>query len=62
MKIKVTTTFLDGRDRFEAGDVRTVPNEDADRFINAGWAEPAEGVTLKVNDVIQRTTTEVVNG
>lgn len=57
MKIHCLTTFLDGPDRFEAGDVRTVDDERAARFIDAGWAhadgaEPqpaAEGaVTLNI--------------
>ena len=42
MRIKVLTTFLDGRDKFYVDDVRTVPDEDGARFINAGWAV-AEG-------------------
>lgn len=37
-RIHCTTTFLDGRDRFEAGDVRSVETERAERFISAGWA------------------------
>ena len=43
MRIHILTTFLDGRDRFEAGDKRTVPDADAQRFIAAGWARPADG-------------------
>jgi len=43
MKIECNTAFLDGRDRFEAGDVRTVPDEAAARFIAAGWATPFGG-------------------
>jgi hypothetical protein len=42
MKIHCTTTFLDGRDRFEAGETRVVDAERAKRFIAAGWAS-AEG-------------------
>lgn len=42
MRIKCLTTFLEGRDRFEAGDVRTVPDADAARFIAAGWAAAAD--------------------
>ncbi len=39
MRIKVLTTFLDGRDKFHADDVRTVEDEEAaQRFIAAGWA------------------------
>lgn len=43
MKIKVLNTFLDGRDRFEADDVRTVPDEDGARFCAAGWATDISG-------------------
>lgn len=59
MRIHCTTTFLHDRDRFEAGDTRTVSDEDAVYFIGNGWAteiggEPApsvEGeVTLSVNN------------
>lgn len=38
MRITCTTTFLHGRDRFEAGDVRTVSDDDARYFIGNGWA------------------------
>ena len=43
MKIEVLTTFLDGRDRYETGDVRTVPDEAGARFVAAGWAKDAAG-------------------
>lgn len=36
--IVCTTTFLDGRDRFEAGETRVVEDERADNFIAQGWA------------------------
>lgn len=38
MRIMVHTTFLDGRDRFESGEVRSVPDADGKRFIDNGWA------------------------
>ena len=43
MKIEALTTFLDGRDRFELGDVRTVSDEDGARFCAAGWAKDISG-------------------
>lgn len=61
MKIHCLTTFLDGTDRFEAGDTRTVDDERAARFIAAGWAcipgsdpvAPASGdVTLNVQNAV----------
>lgn len=52
MKIICTTTFLDGRDRFEAGEVRVVDDAAGARFIAAGWArEPgAEAVAAAMGD------------
>lgn len=41
MKIECTTTFLDGTSRYEAGDIRTVPDEMAHKFIALGWATQA---------------------
>lgn len=43
MKIEVTTTFLDGADRFEAGDQRTVPDERGAVFVKNGWAKDLAG-------------------
>ncbi len=45
MKIEALSTFLDGRDRFEAGDIRTVPDADGARFCAAGWAKDISGTT-----------------
>lgn len=44
MRIVCLTTFLDGRDRYEEGDVRTVSDVDGQRFVDQGWAS-ADGVT-----------------
>lgn len=44
MKIKVLTTFLEGRDRFEKDDERTVSDEDGARFVENGWARDLAGV------------------
>ena len=35
--------FLNGADRFEEGDIRTVPDVDGLRFVAAGWAEDIAG-------------------
>jgi hypothetical protein len=43
MKIEALVTFLDGRNRFEFGDVRTVPDEYGARFCAAGWAKDITG-------------------
>ena len=60
MRIACTTTFLHGRDRFEAGDVRSVSGDDARLFIGNGWAAevgigvaepaPAGDTTLTINN------------
>lgn len=61
MKITCTTTFLDGPDRFEKGDQRTVDDERGAYFIKHGWAhvagsapgEAASGdVTLDVQNAV----------
>ncbi len=43
MKIEVLTPFLDGTDRFEAGDIRTVSDERGTLFVALGWAKDVEG-------------------
>lgn len=55
MKIKVITTFRDGRDLFEAGSVPTVAKQDGMRFVIAGWAESIDGQGF-ARDVISSTT------
>jgi hypothetical protein len=42
MKIICDTTFLDGLDRFEKGEIRVVDDARAAAFIKHGWAH-AEG-------------------
>lgn len=59
MKIKCLTTFLDGRDRFEAGDVRQVDDDRAARFIAAGWAADAAGSGSAVGAVPAEVTLDV---
>ena len=43
MKIEALTLFLDGTDRFEAGDVRTVDDERGARLVGNGWAKDLSG-------------------
>lgn len=43
MKIKCLTTFLDGKERFEKDDGRTVDDERGARFVANGWAEDTAG-------------------
>lgn len=44
MKIECLITFLDGKDRFETGDVRTVEDDRGARLVTLGWAKDLEGV------------------
>jgi hypothetical protein len=69
MRIECLTTFLDGRDRFEAGDLRTIDDERAAVFIGHGWAKSLDGVavpqqsgdvTLDVHDGVHAS--EVTHG
>ncbi len=39
MKIEVLNTFLDGTEKFESGDVRTVSDERGAYFVANGWAK-----------------------
>ena len=39
MKIECLATFLDGKDRYESGDVRTVEDDKGAQFVANGWAK-----------------------
>lgn len=64
MRIECTTTFLDGRERFEAGDTFTVSDERGAAFIANGWAKkvgdetpaalPSQDTTLDIHNVHQK--------
>ena len=43
MQIKCLENFLDGPHDFKKDDVRTVSDEDGERFVKNGWAEDVEG-------------------
>ena len=59
MKITCLTTFLDGPDRFDQGDVRTVDDTRAAYFIANGWATAGNApVVIEAGDV----TLEVQDG
>ena len=55
MKIEATEKIMHGRDVFEAGDIRTVPNEIGEYFCAMGWAKDTEG-KVKTGE---RNTTDV---
>lgn len=46
MRLEAKTTFLDGADRFEAGDIRTVDDARGARLIAAGWASEVGGTAV----------------
>ena len=48
MRIEIKTTFLDGTDRFEQGDIRTVTDEQGTRFVANGWASDVGGEAVPV--------------
>lgn len=51
VRIICATTFLHGAERFEAGDVRTLPTEQALYFVANGWARVEQMTTgLDVQD------------
>jgi hypothetical protein len=39
MRIECTDTFLDGRERFERGDIFTIDDAQAKRFVANKWAK-----------------------
>lgn len=43
MKIECLTTFLDGKDRYESWDVRTVDDDKGAQFVANGWAADVAG-------------------
>lgn len=61
VKIICSTTFLDGRRRFEKDDSVTVPDEDGQRFVEAGWAVVAGDEVLPLADA-QPVDLDVQNG
>lgn len=69
MKITCTTTFLDGRERFEAGETlatesgqgcRVITEDQAARFVAAGWAS-ADGTPAPDAGGPTETTLAVAN-
>jgi hypothetical protein len=58
--IVCTTTFLDGRDRFEKGETRVVDDGRADYFIANGWAS-APGAESNANTASGVQTLDIHN-
>jgi hypothetical protein len=64
MRIECKSSFLDGAERFEAGDIRTVSDARGHRFMAHGWAaevgqpatpQGAEPVTLDIHNAANGT-------
>ena len=43
MKIEILETFLDGRDRYEKGEIREVSDDSGVYFCGCGWAKDTLG-------------------
>jgi len=61
MKIECLMTFLDGKDRFEEGDVRTVEDEKGAQFVANGWAKDVAGRVATGDSAAAETTLAVNN-
>jgi hypothetical protein len=62
MKIHCLTTFLDGTERFESGDTRTVDDERGARLVAAGWAEDMSGATMTGEETAGTSTLKINSG
>lgn len=60
MKIECMTTFKDGRDTLELGDIRTVDDELGARFVRNGWATDTSG-TVTADSGAQAITDLAIN-
>lgn len=52
MKLECLTTFKEGREIYEKGDIRTVPDSIAHRALGLGWAREVgkDGIPLSSGD------------
>lgn len=72
MKIECKSTFLDGNQRFETGDVRNVEDELGNYFVAQGWAVvlgddyvpklDSISTDLDIKNVSLTNQMEVING
>ena len=65
MLTPIPRTFLDGRDRYVAGEVRDLSPEDVQRFRTMGWLDAAAAsapVSLDIQDGRIGHTNEVNHG
>lgn len=61
MKIQCTTTFLEGTERFEAGDIRTVPDDVGARLVANGWAVDVSGEVAAGGAAVGEATLDIQN-
>jgi hypothetical protein len=62
MRIKCLTTFLDGAERYEADDIRSVPDDRGAYFVANGWAEDLSGDTTTGDTTLAVDSTTVTTG
>lgn len=56
MQIEILETFIDGRDRYEKGEVRSVSDENGRYFCACGWVRDISG---EVPTADRQKTTDV---
>lgn len=61
MKIKCLTTFLDGKNRFEKDDVRTVDDDSGASFVANGWASDVSGALATGNQQAGESSLDIHN-
>lgn len=62
MKIQCLTTFLDDRDRFESGDIRSVDDDRGAYFVANGWAADLSGQVATGEPSADPATLDVQSG
>ncbi len=61
MKIQCLTTFLEGADRFEEGDIRTVQDDVGVRLVANGWAKDVTGEVATGAAAVGESTLDIQN-
>jgi hypothetical protein len=59
MRVKVLGTFLDGRDRYEAGDERTVDERVGALAVRNGWAVEIGELPVEMPSAPEPVTLEI---
>lgn len=62
MRFKSTTVFLDGADRFEVEDQRTISDERGAYFVANGWGVDLDGrVAVEPHGGVKESTLDIHN-